>query len=187
MPFRLLVLTRAKHLTRLGLIWWGHGMTPWPPLSMFSKWNQLSHIEGEERGGGEWGGSGLAWGSLSLTYPSIWSDVFAVQCTLFWCEAPLPTVTTPLPRKASSKNTFDRPGKNNKCRSVLSLLCPLWRCLQEQIAPIFIKPNMCVYVWPARPLLTHLFSFAWLYFLLFQQILTRGSSMTFPTLAVLTF
>lgn len=47
MPFRLLVLTRAKHLTQLGLIWWGHGMTPWPALSVFSKWNQLSHRVGE--------------------------------------------------------------------------------------------------------------------------------------------
>lgn len=47
MPFRLLVLTRAKHLTQLGLIWWGHGMTPWPTLSVFSKWNQLSHRVGE--------------------------------------------------------------------------------------------------------------------------------------------
>lgn len=30
MPFRLRALTRAKHLARLGLIWWGHAVTLWP-------------------------------------------------------------------------------------------------------------------------------------------------------------
>lgn len=57
MPFRLLVLTRAKHLTRLGLIWWGHGMTPSPPappplLSPCSL-SETSWVTGKQRGGGE--------------------------------------------------------------------------------------------------------------------------------------
>lgn len=54
MPFRLLALTRAKHLTGLGLIWWGHGVTPWPLLPpCFSKWNQLSHRAAGWRWGDE--------------------------------------------------------------------------------------------------------------------------------------
>lgn len=84
MPFRLLVLTRAKHFTRLGLIWWGHGMTPWPPLSMFAKWNQLIH-----RGAGERGGSlCCGWIVLTVTEPHLPINLERrVRCSAGCCEA----------------------------------------------------------------------------------------------------
>lgn len=99
MPFRLLVLTRAKHLTRLGLIWWGHGMTPWPPLSMFAKWNQLSHRAGEGwRGVGRGSASWLDWPEdhwASLARQS-GAPCFAARRTLCWCDAHLPAATEQL-------------------------------------------------------------------------------------------
>lgn len=77
MSFRLLVLTRAKHLTGLGLIWWGHGVTPWPSLSLsvFTKWNQLNH-RGIGRGveKGLWIGPKIAETHLTINLGSdIWS------------------------------------------------------------------------------------------------------------------
>ncbi len=180
MPFRLLVLTRAKHLTRLGLIWWGHGVTPWPPLSVFSKWNQLSHRAGEgRRGVGRVQTLWLDWPDChwaSLAHPS------GAACSLlsrhFAGVKPSSSRRCSSPKKSIQSKHIQWTWKEKQMPQLLiALLSTLKSFARADIhwtkewvcACVCVCVGVCVCVWPARPLLRHLFSFAWVYFLMFQN------------------
>lgn len=180
MPFRLLVLTRAKHLTRLGLIWWGHGVTPWPALSMFSKWNQLSHRAGERwRVVGRVCSSWLDWPrqSRSFTCPPIWSGVLAAQRTLHWCEAftqsSQSSATSQLGSQAKrlvKTHSIDLERITNAPASYRTTLHFEDVCKRRLRQYTFSQTCVFVCAWPAGPLLRHLFFFASPYFLMFQDL-----------------